>query len=463
MVTSTRVIVAWVRCLAIAIGIGAGFRVGEIVRNPMHTYKQRRLAGLWNHSDFMKLWVGESISLMGSQVTFLALPLTTVLFFKATPVQMGILGAAQGAPSLLVSLMAGVWVDRRRRRPIMISANVGRAVLLGSIPAIAALGRLNIGQLYVVAFLVGILTVFFDVAYMSFLPTLVTRDHLVEGNTKLTISSAVAQFVGPALGGWLVQAITAPMAIAVDAMSFVVSATFLMLIHTVELVQPRDKQDRQSNIRGEILEGLRIVWDDRILRVLTGSTGTLNFCVSMLLATAILYLTRDLGIKPVLLGLIFAFLGPGAVVGAFLTARVTRLFGVGATTVGAILLAGAADLLIPLMRGPLAVVVPVIAAAYFVIGLTGPFYTINIISLRQAITPDRLLGRVSASMRFLTASLFPLGALVGGGLGQLIGLRSTLVIGGIGVLCASLWLLLSPVRGLHESPKQVHEPTLAVP
>src|SRR5215813_513577 len=193
-----------------------------------------RFTGLWQHPEFMKLWLGETISLLGSQLTLLALPLTAVALLKADALQMGILNAAQMAPFLLIGLFAGVWVDRMKRRSILIVGDVGRAILLGWIPVAALLNILSLGQLYIISFLVGVLTLFFDVAYQSYLPTLVSRENLVEGNSKLEISRAIAQIVGPGMAGALISIIAAPLTIALDALSFLISALFLRSIRTIE-------------------------------------------------------------------------------------------------------------------------------------------------------------------------------------------------------------------------------------
>lgn len=420
-----------------------------------------RFTGLWRHPDFMKLWVGETISLFGTQVTLLALPLVAALTLNATAAEMGYLGAAERAPFLLVGLFAGVWVDRLRRRPILIWADLGRAALLVSIPVVAVLGVLGIEQLYVIGFLVGILTVFFDVAYMSFLPVLVRRERLVEGNSKLEMSSSIALIAGPGVAGVLVQLITAPIAIVVDAASYVASALFLRSIRTSE-PDPAPRAQGQS-IWGEIGEGLRVVGGNPLLRSIAGCTGTSNLFSNVTFTVFVLYATRDLRLQPAALGLIFAALGPGSLLGAVLAGRLARRLGLGATIVGAIIVGGAAGLIIPLASGPATLTVPLMMTSMFVWGLMGPVYNINQVSLRQAIVPDRLQGRMNASMRFLVWGTMPVGSLLGGFLGSTIGLRPTLAVGAIGALLSALWVLLSPVRTLREQPAPAEEsPIVAV-
>ena len=261
-----------------------------------------RFAGLWRHADFVKLWTGQTISLFGSQITFLALPLTAVLVLEASPAQMGFLTAAGAIPSLLVGLFVGVWVDRYRRRPILIAADLGRAALLFAIPVAAILGMLRIEHLYVVAFLVGTLELFFDVAHRSFLPSLVKREQLVEGNSKLEMSRSIAMILGPGVAGGLVQLVTAPIAIAVDAISFLISALFLGWIRAPE---PAPKpSDQRENIWRELGEGLRLVSGNRLLRAIAGCMGIVGLFNSVLEAVFVLYVTRELGIEPGLLGLV---------------------------------------------------------------------------------------------------------------------------------------------------------------
>ncbi|MCA1644920.1 MAG: MFS transporter [Chloroflexi bacterium] len=404
--------------------------------------------GLWRHSEFMKLWGGQTISQVGSQVTLLALPLTAVLVLHATPGQMGLLYAAETAPFLVVALAAGVWVDRLRRRPILIGGDLSRALLLAWLPIGALLGVLRIEQLYVVAVLVGLCTVFFDVAYQSFVPVLVGREHLVEGNSKLEVSRSAAQIVGPGLGGLLVQTITAPVAIIVDALSFLISGLVLILIKTPE---PAPGISRRG-VRAEIGEGLSIVLGNSLLRSIAGCTGTSNVFGSALQAVLVLYATRDLGLPPALLGVALGAGSLGALLAALLSSRIADRIGLGTSIVGGISLGGVASLLIALASGPPSVAAAVLGLAQALFGFGGVLYNINQVSLRQAITPDRLLGRMNATMRFIVWGTMPIGALLGGSLGEAIGLRGTLAVVAAGALVTPLWVLLSPVRKLREQP-----------
>jgi MFS family permease len=410
-----------------------------------------RFTGLWRHREFRRLWAGQTISLVGSQVTLLALPLTAVLSLKASPVQMGVLGAVQFAPFLLVGLFAGVWVDRLRRRPILMAADFGRAVLLSSIPAAALLHRLGMPQLYIVGFLVGVLTVFFDVAYQSFLPALVNREALVEGNSKLETSESLARIGGPGIAGALVQAITAPISILVDAASFLVSVFFLRLIRTPE--PPALTASERRTVWSEIGEGVRVVVGNPLLRGVAGCTATSNFFGNIGQAVYVLYVVRRLGIAPGVLGLIYAVGSVGGLAGAIVVSRVAERLGVGRAIWSAILLGSVAGLLVPLAARPLAFALPLLIVAQSLTGFGSTIYNINQVSLRQTITPDRLLGRMNASMRFIVWGTIPLGSLIGGFLGQGIGLRPTLLIGALGSLLSVLWVLFSPVRSLRSQPE----------
>ena len=407
-------------------------------------------SSLWRHADFLKLWTGESISLLGSQITFLALPLTAITWLDATPFEMGLLGALEFAPFLILSLVAGVWADRLPRRPILMTANIGRAILLGSIPLLARNDLLNMSTLYVIAFGVGVLTVFFDVAYQSYLPVLVTREQLVEGNSKLEGTSSIAQIAGPALAGGLVQAFTAPIAIAVDAVSFLVSAFFLGLIRRSEAAG--HSAGKWKPIWGEIREGLEVVFHSPILRSIAGCTATNNFFSNVRFAVLTIYVVRELGIEPGLLGIIFAVGSVGALIGALWGSGIARRWGIGPTLIGAVLVGSIGSLALPAAQGPIAFAAAVLTLGLFVSSGSIPVYNITQMSLRQSIVPLRLQGRMNASMRFLVWGTIPLGSLIGGALGEVIGIHTTLLIGAIGGLLAVIWVYFSPVRRLMQTP-----------
>lgn len=409
---------------------------------------QTRVTGLWRDVDFLKLWAGQTVSLFGSQVTFLALPLTAVLMLKATPLQVGILTAVGAAPALLLGVFVGAWVDRVARRPLMITADVGRFLLLGLIPLAALAGVLRIELLYGISFGLGILTLLFDVAYQAFLPHLVAREQLVEGNSKLELSRSAADVVGPGLGGALVQLFSAPVAIAADAVTFLVSALSLGMLHTPEgrSAQPTGR----AGIWREIGEGLAFVAGQPVVRALVGSRATLILFNNLLEAIFILYLARSLGLAPALIGTIFTIGSVGFLVGAVLASRVTRRLGVGTTLLGAPLLIGLADLCIPAAGWVRVAALPLLVAGQFLFGLGRPIYNINRVSLSQAVTPEALQGRTGASSELLTAGAAAVGAIAGGVLGQRIGLQPALVIAAGGEMLSCLWIALSPVRQAQE-------------
>lgn len=412
-------------------------------------------SSLWRHREFTKLWAGQTVSQFGSQVTFLALPLTAALTLDASAAQMGILSALETAPFLIVGLFAGVWVDRRRRRPLLIAGDLGRAVVLLAIPAADLLGFLRMDVLFVVAALTGLCTLFFDVAYQSYLPALVEREHLVEGNSKLEVSRSAAQIAGPGLAGALVQILTAPLAILADAVSFLVSAGFLLSIRAPEPAPAPPSAHR--NLWREIAEGLRAVFGNPNLRAIAACTASLNISSSLMFAVFVLYATRNLHIKAGLLGVIFAAGNVGFLLGALLAGRLAGRFGVGPAIIAGALVSALGSLLVPLAGGQKLVVIAVLIAAQAVIGFGGTVYNITQVSLRQTITPDRLQGRMNATMRFIVWGVIPLGALAGGALGDAIGLRPTLVVGALTGLVAFLWVLASPLRALHEQPAPVEE------
>jgi MFS family permease len=345
-----------------------------------------RFGGLWRHRDFMRLWTGQTISVFGSTITREALPLTAILTLGATPAQMGLLGAAGTVPLLLIGLFAGVWVDRMRRRPLMIAADLGRAVLLLSVPITYLLGDLSMIQLYVVAVLAGILTVFFDVAYQAYLPALVERGHLVEGNSKLGVSDSVAEMAGPPLGGLLVQLISGPITILIDAASYLFSVLALAGIRAPE--PPPQPAVEREQIGRDLGTGLRAIWCDRLLRPIAVSSAIRHFFGWFFGAIYGLYALRTLGMSPAALGLTVACGGIGSFLAALAVAPATRRLGFGTATIGAHILAALGTSLIWLAGGFPLVAVPLMIASQIVGDLGQTVGRINQISLRQAVTPD---------------------------------------------------------------------------
>jgi MFS family permease len=420
-----------------------------------------RFTGLWRHPEFQKLWAGQTLSSLGSQITGFALPLTAILLLGATPGQMGLLAALQYAPFLLVTLVAGAWVDRLPRLRILVAADLGRALLLGSIPAAALFGMLGLEHLYAAAVLTGVLTVCFNVADQAFLPTLLRREELIEGNSKLAASRAVAQVAGPGLGGWLLQMLTAPIAIALDAASFLASAFCLGLIRARH-TEDSGPCNGRTGLRGEIAEGLRLVLSHPLLRPIAGAGATHACFTYVMLALVQLYALSELDLTPAVLGGVLAVGGLGVLPGAALARSVALRLGVGTTLAGATLLDAFAILLMALAGGPLAPPAVLLAAGLFAHGLAIPLFDVNQVSLRQALTPERLQGRMNATMKFLIMGAAPLGAFTGGLLAEQIGLRPTLLVAAVGAALASFWVLFSSLRALREPPERVQEPAPAV-
>ncbi len=409
---------------------------------------------LWRHPDFLKLWAGDTVSQFGSQVTLLAVPTVAILLLHAGPFQVGILSALEFLAFPTLGLVAGVYADRLRRRPIMIVCDLGRFLALGSIPVAFVLNLLALEQLYVVALVTGIFTVFFDVSYQSYLPVLVDRTNLLEGNTKLEISRSVAQVSGPAIAGLLIQWIGGAKAVAIDSLSFLVSAVALSAIRTLE---PQPKPMTASGATGfvpEIKEGLAVVFKNPILWRIAGCTATFNLGSNMVFgAVFLVFAYRQLHLSAATVGIIFAVGSVGGLIGAFLAAWVARKLGVGPTLGITSAVGGLAILATPvaLVIAPVAV----LAALGFLEGLSGPIYNISQVSLRQAITPDRVQGRMNATMRTIVWGTMPLGAFIGGILGTGIGLVQTILLGGTLTLLSALWILLGPVIRLKEQPAPV--------
>ena len=368
--------------------------------------------GLWRHPDFLKLWSAETISQVGSQVTGLALPLVAIITLDVSAFEVALLGVIEFAPFILISLPAGVWVDRMPRRPILIAADFGRAALLATIPLAYAVDALTIWQLYVVGFVFGVLTVFFDVAYMSYLPSLVARDQLIDGNSKLEISRSGAQLAGPALAGVLIQVLKAPVAIFLDALSFVASGLFLLRIRKHEDVSARASRAarRLRACERSLAEGLRYVFGHRYLRWIAASTATFNFFGNVMFAIFLVYAVRSWTCLAGAIGLVFAIGNVGYLVGAITSNRIAQRLGVGpAIVVGAA--CGISALLIPLAPESGPIPVPDRCSADRGFGL--PVYNVTQLSYRQAITPERLQGRMNSVMRFIVWGVIPLGTLDG--------------------------------------------------
>ena len=399
----------------------------------------------------MKLWAGQTISVFGDAITTLALPLVAVLTLDASAAQMGLLGAAGLAPHLLLSLTAGAWIDRRaRRRRILVIADLGRAALLATIPLAWVLGALTLAQLFAVSFLVGVLTVFFDLAYSSLFALVVPRRDIVDANAKLSLSRSASWMGGPPLAGALVQALSAPFAVAVDAVSFAVSAVFVGRIR----VEEPAAETTSEPLRRRLGEGFRFVFHHPLLRSTLACVATINLFNFAFWAIFVLYATDDLGIEPGLLGLVMGAAAVGAAVGAVAGPRVERRIGIGPTFVVGCVFFPAPLLLVPLADGPLWLVVGALFAAELLSGVGVMLLDVPSGSINLVLTPPRIRARADGVRRFVNYGVRPLGALLGGTLGSAIGLRPTLWIATGGAVLGALWLLRSPVLRLRELPEQ---------
>ena len=413
---------------------------------------------LLRHPDFLKLWTAETVSVFGSQISALAIPLLAVLTLKVSPFDVALLGTIEMLPFILFTLPAGAWVDRLRRRPIMITGDLGRAVALATIPLAYAFGALTIWQLYVVGFITGVLTVFFDVSNQSYLPSIIEHDELVEGNSKLQVSQSAAQIAGPGIAGYLVGVLTAPFAILLDAASFVASAFFVFLIRRPEppVVHPADATgERRPSIWSDIRAGLGFVLHNRSLRAIAGGTATSNLFTSIAFATVIVYFADSayLGLAPATIGVVYAIGNIGALVGALTANRLARRFGVGPTIIGTLAVGSLNPLFVAL--APAAMPIPFIVAGGLVGGFSQMAYNINQVSYRQAICPPRMQGRMNATIRFLVWGTMPIGGIIGGILATVIGVHEAIWIGAILGLTPALFPLLSPVRHIRVMPEQV--------
>lgn len=403
---------------------------------------------LRHNRNFRNLLASDAVSHAGTQITLLALPVIAVVTLEASPLETGYLRAAQTAAFLLVGLPAGVWVDRLRRRPIMIASDLVRAALLLSLPAAWLVGVLTLPQLYLVAFGMSVATVFFDVAHRSYLPTIVTKDQLVGGNSALETAAGVSRVAGPGVGGMAVQWLGGPLAVLADAASFLVSALFLGRIKAREAGDVQPPSDRPG-LWGEIREGLGFVMRDRYLRAIALSAAISNGCGSAVAALEVVFMIDTVGVSVGLFGVLLTAGAVGGVLGAMLSAPLTRWVGQARIVFLASAVLKPFDLLIPLTTlgaGLTFFAVPLLAG-----GVCGVLFNVAQASFRMAITPDRLLGRMTATMRFIAWGVLPLGAAAGGLLGEVYGTRTALWIAVIVQLLCLLPLI--PLARLRDFPE----------
>ncbi|WP_406344420.1 MFS transporter [Streptomyces sp. NBC_01578] len=404
------------------------------------------LPSLWRDGDFRRLWVGQTASQLGEHGGLVVLPLIAVLTLGADADQLGVLRAAGQAPILVLSLFVGAWVDRWQTRTVMVLADLGRALALGGAVAAGLLGGLGLSALLLAAFAVGSLSVFFDVAYQASLVRLVTRDQLVQGNSALEGSRSAAQIGGPALGGALVSLLSAPIAAASSALFFALSFLSIRRIRRRESIPERSK--RPPRVWRRIHEGLRFVVGHTSLRTVSLASAAFQFSFAAVMTVYLLFLPRELHLSGTAVGLALAATGPGALLGSLLAARLPSRFGYGVVLVSAAALGDGVLLCVPVLHGPSAVTIPALVAVNFVFGTFGQLVNVTVMAIRQAVTPDRMQGRVAATITFVGMGLTPFGSLLGGFLAAEWGLRTSLLVTASGMMLSPVLMALSPLARL---------------
>ncbi|MEB3960629.1 MFS transporter [Streptomyces kunmingensis] len=401
---------------------------------------------MWRDGDFRRLWLGQTVSQLGEHATLVVLPLFAVLTLDAGAGQLGVLRAVGQAPILLLSLFAGAWVDRWRTRTVMVLTDAGRSLALGAAAVAALLGLLGLPSLLVVAFAVGALSVFFDVAYQTSLVRMVTREQLVRGNSALEGSRSAAQIGGPALGGALVSALSAPVAAACGAVFFALSFLSIRRIGRRESVPKQS--DRPPRVWRRIHEGLRFVAADSLLRTVCLASAAFQFFFAAVMTAYLLFLPRDLHLSGAVVGLALAATGPGALLGSLLAARLPHRFGHGAVLVCAAALGDGVFLFVPALRGSSVATVCALLTINFVFGAFSQLVNVTVMAVRQTVTPDGMQGRAAATINFVGMGLTPLGSLLGGFLTAEWGTRTSLLVTAAGMLLSPALMALSPLARL---------------
>lgn len=399
--------------------------------------------------DFMAFWAGETTALIGAEVTLVALPLVAITMLDASAFQLGLLAAMLRLPAILY-LVVGVLLDTRRRRPVMIASDLVRVVVLLAIPVLAFMDGLNFAALCVAALVLGTATVFFDIAYQAYLPSLVGRDRIAHANGRLQTSHSTAQVVGPSLAGGLVTIVSAASALLFSAATCLISALFCLSIRRPEPLPVADDED--AGLMERMREGLRYVTRNEYLRPMIISTGFFMFFFAGVQALYVLYVVRSLDLSTGVLGLLLAVGGVGSVVGAAFSIKILLRYGPGRTAIVCTIICNPAFLLIPLADGPKPVIIAILAVAQLLSGFTMPVAGVSMGSVRQALTPGNMQSRVASAFRALSLGLAPVGALLAGILASTVGTRTTLVILGIGLLVPIYVYIASPIRTLHSVP-----------
>jgi MFS family permease len=411
---------------------------------------------LWRHRDFMMIWSAATVSILGSQVTLIAVPFIALTMLGASVFQVSLLAAVEMLPFLLFTLPAGAWLDRVRRKPVLVGADICRGVVLMSIPVAYVAGSLTIGQLFGVAFITGTLTALFDVADQSYLPAILERDDLVEGNARLQISYSVAQIGGPTLGGNLIAIVAAPMAIAIDSLSFFISGGFISAIRRREEVPPRrlGESGGPRSMRSEIAEGLRYVVGNRYLRPIAACTGISNLFAAALFGVFPVLIWTELRLPPAFFGTVMGAASVGFLAGAALSSRLPDSLGIGRTIVVSAALGSPAFLLLTLTPEDLNLAAVTLFVGWFVAGMSQVIYNVAQISLRQAVTPADMQSRMNATMRFIVWGTIPIGSVMGGVLATVLPVRAALILAALASFTSVVPVLASPLWSLLEIPDE---------
>jgi MFS family permease len=418
------------------------------VRNPF-------TSPLWSNSAFVRVWTAASISIFGSLITRIALPLVAILTLNAGPIEVAVLRSMDLVAALIVGLVAGAWVDRLRRRPVLIWADLGRAALLSVIPISFVMGTLALWQLLAVAGLTAVLTTFFDAADNAYLPTIVERERLLEANSALAASGSVAEFAGFGISGILVQLLTGPITIVINAITYLVSAALLLTVRHTE-APPPPREDREP-VLDEIRHGIRLVRHDPVLRAFAGAQMLMSMLWGVFGATWFLFAIDDLGVSPALVGIVAGVGGASSFIGAIVATRSTARWGIGPVAIAAMLLSALGNLFIPLAPAGLPLIaVGCLVAQQLIADSAITVYDVTETSVRQALVADRELGRVASTFQVLSAGAQLVATIGAGLLAEVIGLRATSFLAPLGGLLAGAILYWSPVRGLIELPVTDH-------
>lgn len=408
-----------------------------------------RLRGnTWRQPDFLRFWFGKTVSQLGSQVTWLALPSVAILGLGANALQVGTLQALQMLAFLFLALVIGVWVDRVRRRRVLVVSDLGQAFVLGTIPVAFVLHQLTLELLYAVAALSGIFSVANNVTFDSYLPALVARNDLVEANSRIQVTSATTDVAGPPLAGLLIQIVGPAFAIAADVLSYLLSAAALLSIRTSEAVRPSAEGGR--SFVSEMREGLRVTLSSPVLATLMACSMTANFGGAILQSVTLIYFYRELGLSPGVVGLIFGISGVGGVFGSLAAAGILRRFGIGPALSTTVIIEGFA--IMAMATAQLGAAAIVVGACQLVFAALEPPYAVAVGSIRQAVTPDHLRGRVTGTVRQISFGVIPIGSVIGGILGTKLGIVPTLIVAGVLWGGSALWILFGPVIRLRETP-----------